>query len=302
MKKSTSAESSSTNPTPTISDLQEKSKWNSRYDPKPNNNKSNLNNHKFVPLRHNTENLSAYDRHVRMMNTYTTAQRLEEEHQRRWIAKYRSDRDLIAESFKFLGPDDTFEPTTTTASSSNNNNSSEMRETKEGENRERKLAEKYYSKLFREYCLVNLTRYREGKFGLRWRTKDEVISGKGQFECGCLECKETGGLKTYEVNFKYSERGIDKNALVKLRLCDSCAEKMNYKRSEDKKFVPIVKKEKKEKEKKKKRREDRSDSEEEKKNKDKKKKTQKQDESIEIKQEEEEEEEEMEDEIDNLLF
>lgn len=40
---------------------------------------------------------------------------------------------------------------------------------------------------------------------------------EGQFECGAKRCKETEGLRSWEVNFAYVEHGEKKNALVKLR-------------------------------------------------------------------------------------
>lgn len=40
------------------------------------------------------------------------------------------------------------------------------------------------SKLFKEYAIADLTRYKEGRVGLRWRTQREVVSGRGQFSCG----------------------------------------------------------------------------------------------------------------------
>ncbi|VDP88879.1 unnamed protein product [Echinostoma caproni] len=41
-----------------------------------------------------------------------------------------------------------------------------------------RLAKRYWDKLFKEYCLVDLSRYKENKFGMRWRLEKEVISGK----------------------------------------------------------------------------------------------------------------------------
>jgi protein FRA10AC1 len=29
-----------------------------------------------------------------------------------------------------------------------------------------------------------MSRYKENRIGLRWRTEEEVITGKGQFQCG----------------------------------------------------------------------------------------------------------------------
>ncbi|KAF9665717.1 hypothetical protein SADUNF_Sadunf16G0152700 [Salix dunnii] len=72
--------------------------------------------------------------------------------------------------------------------------------------------------------------------GLRWRTEKEVISGKGQFICGNKHCDVKDGLASYEasvytssnnlislkfVNFSYFEAGENKQALVKLILCES---------------------------------------------------------------------------------
>lgn len=53
---------------------------------------------------------------------------------------------------------------------------------------------------------------------LRWRTEQEVVIGKGQFECGSKKCQTKEQLKSWEVNFGYEERGEKKNALVKLRM------------------------------------------------------------------------------------
>ena len=63
-----------------------------------------------------------------------------------------------------------------------------------------------------------------GRVGFRWRTEQEVIQGKGQFQCGVRACDHPGGddLETFEVNFAYSEAGAKKNALVKVCLCQNC--------------------------------------------------------------------------------
>ncbi|CAJ0952175.1 unnamed protein product [Ranitomeya imitator] len=44
---------------------------------------------------------------------------------------------------------------------------------------EKRIAKKYYDKLFKEYCIADLSRYKENKFGFRWRVEKEVVSGKG---------------------------------------------------------------------------------------------------------------------------
>ena len=50
------------------------------------------------------------------------------------------------------------------------------------------------SKLFKEYAIADLSRHKEGRVGLRWRTQ-EVVSGRGQFICGAKVrgCGPAGG-------------------------------------------------------------------------------------------------------------
>lgn len=72
---------------------------------------------------------------------------------------------------------------------------------------------------------------------MRWRTKAEVISGKGQFICAAKGCMEPAGLASYEVNFAYQEAGQTKQALVKVRLCEACAAKLNYRKDKQYKKV-----------------------------------------------------------------
>jgi len=92
------------------------------------------------------------------------------------------------------------------------------------------LAKRYYDRLFKEYVICDLSGYRKGNVGFRWRTESEVVSGRGQFSCGHRSCQTKTNLKSYEVDFKYAEAGTKKRALVKVRLCQDCAFKLHYKR------------------------------------------------------------------------
>jgi len=92
------------------------------------------------------------------------------------------------------------------------------------------MAWKYYTRLFKEYALADLSRYTEGKIGLRWRTEAEVVSGKGQFSCGNKRCDEKQELRSYELNFKYKEAGEVKNELVKVRVCLPCARRLFHRK------------------------------------------------------------------------
>ncbi|KAF4019102.1 hypothetical protein G4228_010902 [Cervus hanglu yarkandensis] len=100
-------------------------------------------------------------------------------------------------------------------------------------NWEKRLAKKYYDKLFKEYCIADLSRYKENKFGFRWRIEKEVISGKGQFCCGNKCCDEKEGLKSWEVNFGYTEHGEKRNALVKLTHSSSVKSESSVNRNSD---------------------------------------------------------------------
>ncbi|KAL4231453.1 hypothetical protein ACF0H5_009030 [Mactra antiquata] len=118
----------------------------------------------------------------------------------------KTDMDVIRENHKFLWNDDDDEE----------------------ESWAKRLAKKYYDKLFKEYCIADLSRYKENKIAMRWRIEKEVHAGKGQFMCGNKKCNEHEGLKSWEVNFAYMENGEKKNALVKLRLCPDCSYKLNF--------------------------------------------------------------------------
>jgi len=86
-----------------------------------------------------------------------------------------------------------------------------------------KLAQRYWEKLNKEFACVDMSRL--PALGLRWRTEDEVIRGKGQFFCAVLSCESIYGLHSYEVPFSYVEASEKKMALVKLRCCADCASK-----------------------------------------------------------------------------
>ncbi|GMF34184.1 unnamed protein product [Phytophthora fragariaefolia] len=114
-----------------------------------------------------------------------------------------------------------------------------------------RMSVRYYRQLFREYALADLSRYKEGKIGLRWRTEMEVVAGKGQFSCGNKRCEERAGLRSYELLFAYMEQGERKRCLVKVRACGACAEKLFYK-----KLMEVRRKEERRLEKRKRRREE----------------------------------------------
>lgn len=106
---------------------------------------------------------------------------------------------------------------------------------------EARIALKYYNALYKEYALGKFGS--KGRLALRWRSKAEVVAGKGQFICGSLDCSETKGLASYEVLFVYMESvpasntKEKKSALVKLRVCPSCAETLKAGRRGEKKTV-----------------------------------------------------------------
>ncbi|XP_014471928.1 PREDICTED: protein FRA10AC1 homolog [Dinoponera quadriceps] len=152
------------------------------------------------------DHLSAYDRHKKLINDYLTLHGKSISSLKRDTSRDKTDYDVIRENHKFLWDQDKDVPDTWGA----------------------RLAKKYYDKLFKEYCICDLTYYKYNKVALRWRTEKEVIVGKGQFECGSKTCNEKEDLRSWELNFGYVEHGEKKNALVKLRLCVECSVKLNY--------------------------------------------------------------------------
>jgi protein FRA10AC1 len=131
---------------------------------------------------------------------------------------FKTDRQMLQEQHQFLREDEDEDET-------------DDIETAHG----LKLAKEYESKLYREYCVANLSKYKEGLIGLRWRTEKEVKTERGVDTCGSLTCKRGDkrasqneiSLTTLEVNFAYVEQGEQKNALVKIRLCKKCEKRMN---------------------------------------------------------------------------
>ncbi|XP_068875792.1 protein FRA10AC1 isoform X10 [Aphelocoma coerulescens] len=150
--------------------------------------------------------MDAYERHKKFVHDYILYYGGKIEDFRRSGANDKTDLDVIRENHRFLW---------------NEEDEADM-------NWEKRLAKKYYDKLYKEYCIADLSRYKENKFGFRWRHEKEVISGKGQFSCGNKHCDEEEGLKSWEVNFGYVEHGEKRNALVKLRLCPECSHKLNF--------------------------------------------------------------------------
>ncbi|XP_046888275.1 protein FRA10AC1 isoform X2 [Hypomesus transpacificus] len=156
--------------------------------------------------RHHLISMNAFERHRKFVGDYILYYGGRMEDLKRSTANDKTDMDVVRENHRFLWRDDDEEDMTW----------------------EKKLAKKYYDKLFKEYCIADLSRYKENKFGFRWRVENEVVSGKGQFMCGNKRCEKQEGLKSWEVNFAYVEQGDKRNALVKLRLCPECTFKLNY--------------------------------------------------------------------------
>ncbi|XP_054718324.1 protein FRA10AC1-like [Uloborus diversus] len=148
--------------------------------------------------------LDAYTRHKKLVNEYVLCYRGSTAKLKRDISNYKTDHDIIRENHRFLWDDE------------------------EAYTWGQQLAKKYYDRLFKEYCLCDLSRYKEKKVGMRWRTEKELIVGKGQFFCGNVHCERKDDLNTWEVLFGYSEHGEKKSALVKLRLCERCSDKLHY--------------------------------------------------------------------------
>ncbi|XP_055621869.1 protein FRA10AC1 homolog [Toxorhynchites rutilus septentrionalis] len=149
-------------------------------------------------------NLNPYELHKYLINEYVLTNPGATKLLQRDTSRDKTDHDVIRENHRFLWEGESVDSW------------------------EKQLAKKYYDKLFKEYCIADLSRYKENKVAMRWRIEKEVVVGKGQFICGGRICEERDALRSWEVNFAYSEHGTKKNALVKLRLCPKCSDKLNY--------------------------------------------------------------------------
>lgn len=148
-------------------------------------------NNKTALFPVNFDKLSDKERHNYILSQFVLPTNVEAASR-----KHRRDIDVIRENHRFLWDEDDADIETLSW--------------------EQRLALRYYRKLFKEYCIADLTRYKENKIALRWRTEQEVVTGLGQFQCGSRHCSERDGLRSWEVNFKYIEQGAVQNALVKV--------------------------------------------------------------------------------------
>ncbi|EUD66596.1 hypothetical protein C922_02917 [Plasmodium inui San Antonio 1] len=148
------------------------------------------------PRRTVFDGLSPMERHKLMMSLRSLQKTKMESDQ----GKYLDDYDVLKKKYQFVHD----------AASENNS-----------------LLQKYYNSICNKYVVCYLSEYRDKKIGLRWRTEDEIVSGKGHMICSANDCDNTD-LKTYEFLFRYDEGGIQKETKVKLRACMECAYKINY--------------------------------------------------------------------------
>lgn len=120
--------------------------------------------------------LNAYDRHKKFLKDYASFYGKEDS--RNVKLPVKTDRDTLREGYRFIRTEeDDMDPSW-----------------------EQRLVKRYYDKLFKEYCIADMSQYKTGKIGLRWRAEKEVISGKGQFICGNKHCDEKDDLASYEAS------------------------------------------------------------------------------------------------------
>ncbi|KAI3384543.1 hypothetical protein SNEBB_003610 [Seison nebaliae] len=167
--------------------------------------------------------MNAYDRHKELIYRYVLKNgsvSLNDAFPQK-TDKHVRDIDVIRKYQKFVYDDSDEEV------DDDDDNDEEM-EKKEYRKWCRKLAKRYWNKLFKEYCICDLTQYKTNRIGMRWRTEKEVVNGKGQFICSNKKCQINNSLLSWEINFGYMEYHQKKNELVKLRLCSACSKKLNY--------------------------------------------------------------------------
>lgn len=89
-------------------------------------------------------NLNPYELHKYLVNVYCLNTKGSTTALKRDTSKDRTDLDIIRENYKFLWDEDDVADTW-----------------------EKQLAKKYYDKLFKEYCICDLSRYKENKVSSR---------------------------------------------------------------------------------------------------------------------------------------
>ncbi|CAK9140383.1 unnamed protein product [Ilex paraguariensis] len=98
--------------------------------------------------------LNAYDRHKKFLDDYVDFYGKERSTKEKLPVK--TDQDTLREGYRFIRSEE-----------DDMNLSWEQR-----------LVKRYYDKLFKEYCIADMSQYKSGRVGLRWRTEKEVIAGK----------------------------------------------------------------------------------------------------------------------------
>jgi Folate-sensitive fragile site protein Fra10Ac1 len=61
------------------------------------------------------------------------------------------------------------------------------------------IAIQHYSRLYKDYCICDLTYYSRGKVGLRWCTESDILALKGINICCEQHCNNEGTLYSHEV-------------------------------------------------------------------------------------------------------
>lgn len=105
--------------------------------------------------------MNPYDYHKYLINEYVLKRPGDTKYlQQRDRSKWKTDRNVIAENMKFIWNDDD-QPATW----------------------EERLAKKYYDKLFREYCICDLSKFKENKIANRFRVEKEIVNGELVVRC-----------------------------------------------------------------------------------------------------------------------
>jgi protein FRA10AC1 len=95
----------------------------------------------------NQPHMNPYDYHKFLINEYVLKKPGDTKYlQKTDEKKYKTDKDVVLENIKFI-----------------------WNENEVPKSWEERLAKKYYDKLFREYCICDLSRYKENKIANRFR-------------------------------------------------------------------------------------------------------------------------------------
>jgi hypothetical protein len=77
--------------------------------------------------------------------------------------------------------------------------------------------------IFKDFAIIDLSQVRTRKLGMRWRSREDVLKGKGEYICGAVGCHATE-LTALEIPFAHHTAAgeISSKQFVTVHVCNPC--------------------------------------------------------------------------------